>query len=46
MAGQKLSLASLKDDLQSLLEEIYTQHSKKVHELGFWVEWVVDWKAS
>ena len=33
--GQKLSLSSLKNDLQSLLEEIYMQHSKKVHELGF-----------
>ena len=32
--GQALSLSSLKNDMQSLLEEIDSQHMKKVRELG------------
>lgn len=32
--GQTLSLTSLKNDMQSLLEEIDSQHMKKVRELG------------
>jgi len=34
-AGQSMSLSSLKNDMQSLLEEIDMQHMKKVRELDF-----------
>lgn len=34
-AGQNVSLSALKNDMQSLLEEIDMQHTKKIRELDF-----------